>query len=115
MKVAVVEPAATATLAGAVAALWLLARVTTNPPVGAADPRVTVPVVLAPPSNVVGFNATLVSAGALMVREAFKLVEESVAVIEATVWLATARVETEKVVLVEPAGIVTLAGTVADA
>jgi len=50
VKVAVVAPAATVTLAGTVAAaVLLLDKPTDRPPVGAALPRVTVPVDEVPP------------------------------------------------------------------
>jgi hypothetical protein len=55
VNVAEVLPAATVTLAGTVAAaVLLLERVTTAPPVGAAPLSVTVPVELFPPTTVVG-------------------------------------------------------------
>ena len=57
VKVAEVRPASTVTLAGTVAAaVLLLESVTTAPPVGAALPRVTVPVELFPPTTVVGLS-----------------------------------------------------------
>src|ERR1700732_2355880 len=58
VKLALVCPAATVTLAGTVAAALLLVRVTTVPPLGAAAVRVTVPVELVPPVTVLGFSAT---------------------------------------------------------
>ena len=57
VKVALVAPAATVTLDGAVAAaVLLLESVTVAPPVGAAPLRVTVPVEEFPPVTLVGFN-----------------------------------------------------------
>jgi hypothetical protein len=58
VKLALVCPAATVTLAGTIAAALLLDNVTTVPPVGAAAVSVTVPVELAPPLTVLGLSAT---------------------------------------------------------
>lgn len=58
VKVAVVAPAATVTLAGTVAAVLLSESWTTMPPAGAAEVRVTVPVALLPPTTLVGFTET---------------------------------------------------------
>ena len=59
LKVALVLPAGTVTLAGTVAAAVLpLVSVTTVPPVGAAPFRVTVPVDVAPEVTDVGLNVT---------------------------------------------------------
>ncbi len=58
VKVAVVAPTATVTLAGTVAAALLLDSVTTAPPVGAALLKVTVPVDEVPPVTEVGFSVT---------------------------------------------------------
>ena len=60
-----------------------------KPPVGAADPRVTVPVEVAPPSRLVGFSVTPVSEGLFTVNVAFSVVAARVAEMEANVWLAT--------------------------
>lgn len=64
VKVAVVEPAATVTDAGAVALPLFEARVTLIPPVGALPLRVTVPVELLPPITVVGLRPSVVTVGA---------------------------------------------------
>ena len=57
MKVALVAPAATVTLAGTVAAaVLLLASVTTIPPAGAGALRVTVPVEDVPPVTLAGLR-----------------------------------------------------------
>jgi hypothetical protein len=59
VKVALVAPAGTVTLAGTVAAdVLLLVSATTAPPVGAALLSATVPVEDIPPTTVVGFNAS---------------------------------------------------------
>jgi len=57
LKVALVVPAVTVTLAGTCAAEVLrLCNLTTAPPAGAAPFKVTVPVELAPPSTVPGLR-----------------------------------------------------------
>ena len=58
LKVAVVLPAATVTVAGTVAEVLLLDKVTEIPPVGAAALKVTVPVDELPPVTVVGLSET---------------------------------------------------------
>jgi hypothetical protein len=58
VKVALVAPAATVTLAGTAAAVELLESVTTEPPAGAAALRVTVPVAVLPPTTLVGFTTS---------------------------------------------------------
>ena len=59
VKVALVAPAGTVTLAGTVAAaVLLLASVTTIPPLGAGPLRVTVPVEVLPPVTLVGLRLT---------------------------------------------------------
>ena len=64
VKLALVCPAATVTLAGTVAAALLLDNVTAMPPVGAAAVSVTVPVELAPPVTVLGFSVSDEGTGA---------------------------------------------------
>jgi hypothetical protein len=56
VNVALVAPAATATLVGTATADTLLERLTTAPPLGAAVVRVTVPVEEAPPMTLVGLS-----------------------------------------------------------
>jgi hypothetical protein len=63
VKLALVCPAATVTLAGTVAAVLLRDNVTTVPPVGAAAVRVTVPVELAPPVTVLGLSVSAEGVG----------------------------------------------------
>lgn len=113
VNVAVVAPAATVTEAGTVAATLLDASVTTMPPAGAADNKVTVPVLDVPPVTDVGFKATVLSTGAVIPRDADWLIAPFVAVIVLAVFAATAVVVTVKVAVVEPAATVTLDGTVA--
>ena len=64
-----VAPAATVTLAGTcAAAVLLLDRATTAPPVGAGEFNVTVPVDEVPPITDVGFKLTELAVGAVTVR-----------------------------------------------
>jgi hypothetical protein len=56
VNVALLAPAATVTLAATVAAVALLVRYTTAPPLGAAPLRVTVPVEDDPPVTLVGLS-----------------------------------------------------------
>ena len=60
-NVALVAPAATVTLAGTVAAGWLLDRVIVAPPAGAAPLNVTVPVEAFPPTTLVGLSESVES------------------------------------------------------
>jgi hypothetical protein len=73
VKLAVVVPAATVTLAGIVADVLLSDKVTTAPPLGAGPFSVTVPVELVPPVTVVGFRVKELSAGGLIVNPACTL------------------------------------------
>ena len=71
VKVAVVAPAATVTLAGTLAAVvLLLVRMTAAPLDGAGPVKVTVPVDEVPPITDVGLSVTEVSAAAVTVRVA---------------------------------------------
>ena len=66
VKLALVAPPGTVTLAGTLAALgWLLPRLTATPPVGAALANVTVPVAVLAPVTLVGFTVSAVSAGSV--------------------------------------------------
>ena len=105
----------TVTDAGVVAALMLLlASVTTAPPAGAAVARVTAPVLVAPPTTAVGFNASAARpAGGLTVRVAILVAPLYVPVIVTAVAVATALLVTAKVAIVAPAATVTDAGVVA--
>ena len=91
---------------------------TTSPPAGAGPVRVTVPVDVEPPATEVGFSVRadrLAEAGAVIVRLAVRVSPLYEPEIVATSVEATAVVETANVAEVEPAGTVTLAGTVAAA
>ena len=116
VNVAVVEPAATVTEAGTVAAAVVLElRLTVRPPVGATELIVTVPVEVPAPVTDVGFNESAVTVGAVIARLAVVLTPANVAVIVAEAFAATAVVVTLNVAEVDPAGTVTVAGTVAEA
>jgi hypothetical protein len=119
VKFADVEPDGTVTLPGTLADELLLLKLTTEPPEGAAELNVTVPVELFPPTTLVGFNVTEEMVGpllaGLMVSEACCELLPSVAVIVAVVAEVTVWVLTVNVALVAPAGTMTLAGTVAAA
>jgi hypothetical protein len=56
VKLAVVAPPATVTLAGTVADAWLLVSVTTAPPEGATPLKETVPVEALPPTTLEGLS-----------------------------------------------------------
>lgn len=66
VKVAVVAPAATVTLAGVFAAALLSDSATTDPPVGAGLDSVTVPVDELPPMTDAGFNVTEETCGGVI-------------------------------------------------
>ena len=116
MNVAEVKPAGTVTLAGTLAAVALeLESVTTAPPVPAAAVRLTVPVPVWPLAMVLGLTETLLSAagGGLIVTPNVMLTPEWAAVKVAAVEELTVPAVTVNVAEVDPAGTVTLAGTLA--
>jgi hypothetical protein len=117
-KVPVVEPAGTVTVAGTVPAAALSTeRFTTNPPTGAALPRVTVPVEVNPPTTEVGLSVSAVSTGGLTVSVAVAgAFEEPVPTAEIVSFFvaATAVVVMVNVVDVAPAGTVTVVGGTAE-
>jgi len=116
LKLAVVAPAATVTVAGTVAADVVPdARLTVKPPVGAAELIVTVPTDVPAPVTVVGLRLRALTVGAVIASDAVVLLPASVAVTVAEALAATAVVVTLKFALVDPAGMVTVAGTVAAA
>jgi hypothetical protein len=115
VKVAFLEPAAIETLPGTWAAeVLLLLRITVAPAGGAAPLRVAVPVELLPPTTELGDLLNEDRVAAVTVRVAL-LLPPSEAVITEVVVEATPRDVTLKVADVDPAGTVTLAGTVATA
>ena len=115
VKVAVVAPDATVTVAGTVAAaVLLLDRVTVLsaplPPAGAF--RVTVAVEFrTPPTTVVGFRVIDATCGGLTVKLAVLVTPLSFAVRVPVAVAPREEVVTVKFALVEPAGTVTLAGS----
>lgn len=113
-NVAEVAPAATVTDAGTVALEELDVSVTIEPPGPAAPLRVTVPVEPAPPRTEAGDTDRLLIAAGVIVREAVWLEPFRVPLIAAVVEFETALVVMVKVVVVLPAGTVTVAGTVAE-
>ena len=117
LKVALVAPDATVTLAGTVATALLLRSDTTAPPIGAALVRVTVPCDAVPPTTVVGLtesadNATAVG-GAATVNTALRAAPPDAPLIVTAVDAPTAAVVTVKDTPVAPAGTVMLPGVVA--
>ena len=114
-NVAAVAPAGTTTVAGTEAAALLLDRETLRPPAGAAPLMVTVPVEACPLVTVAGLRESELAAGAVTVRVADLVTPAPDAESEDVVLAATGKVVTGKVALVEPAGTVTDAGTVATA
>jgi len=113
VKLAELAPAATLTVADIVAFVLLEDKLTSVPPVGDGDCKVTVPVDDVPPITVVGDTVTLASITGEMVRLAVTDALPKLAVIVADVELVTAVVVTVKVAVVAPAPMVTDAGTVA--
>src|SRR5262245_11246827 len=115
-NVALVAPAGTVTLAGTEAsAAFALERLTSAPPAGAPEVRVTVPWDGLPPTTLAGLTLTaerLAGGGTgFTVSVAVLVTALKTAVIVTGVDAATEVVVTAKVALVAPAGTVTLAGT----
>ena len=73
VKLALVAPAATVTLAGTEAAALLLDSVTTAPPAGAGAFSVTVPVAELPPVTLVGLTVSDEALGGSTVSEAVRV------------------------------------------
>ncbi len=119
-KVALTAPAVTVTFAGTLATVVLLLdSATMAPPLGAAAVNVTVPVLPPPPTTLVGLTVTDDKVGAagtgLTVSTAVRVTPPKVPEIDNAVVAVTLVVVIEKVALVAPAAMVTLAGTVATA
>lgn len=114
VKVAVVAPAATVTVAGTLTVELFEESDTLWPPAGAAALSVTVPVELVPPTTVVGFSETLDTPIGLTVRVPVAELPFAVPLMVAETAEVTAVVFTVKVAFPEPAVKVTVAGTVAD-
>ena len=116
VKLALVPPAGTVTLAGVVAAVELSESDTTAPPLGAPALSVTVPVEDAPPATVVGLTVTAESAAVVaggFTPIAANRIELPRVAESWTVVPALGNVVTVKLALVAPAAIVTLGGTLA--
>ena len=113
VNVAEVDPAGTVTDAGSVAFVLLEVRLTVMPPDGATPFKVTVPVDVSPPTTVLGFNDTLVTAGGLIVSVVVLVVLPVTPEMVAATELDTAVVEMVNVADVAPAATDTVAGTVA--
>jgi hypothetical protein len=78
VNAALLDPAATVTLAGTVAAdVLLLESVTAAPPEGAGPLRVTVPCEETPPTTVVGSSETAESAACADADGGFTVIEEN--------------------------------------
>jgi hypothetical protein len=117
-KVALVAPAAIVTVAGRLHPRLLSVSVTTAPPDGAGPFSVTVPVefpTIGPPTTLVGFRVSEVRTAGSTVSDTLIEPPPEEAEMLTAVEAATALVATAKVVLVPPAGMVTLAGTEAAA
>src|SRR2546425_6469048 len=114
VNVTLVAPTGTVTLAGTVAAELLLDSETCAPPAGAGPSSVAVPVELLPPVTVVGFTPSEErrTGCGFTVRVAGRVTPLYTAEMVTGVDAATVLVVTVNVVLVAPAGTVTLPGTV---
>jgi hypothetical protein len=121
VKVVLVAPPGTVTLAGTLAAAGSpLDSETTRPPVGAAADSVTVPVEVEPPVTVAGLSESEAGVGAegggdepFTVNVAVCVTPPALAVISATRLVDPATLETGNDALDEPSGTVTEPGTVA--
>ncbi len=116
VKFALVDPAATVTLLGTLAAELLLDKLTTAPPEGAAALSVTVPVELLPPVTLVGFRLTEETVvpqelAAFTVKFVDTVAPPDCPYMGATTPKVSQLVPSEKLTLVWPAGIVTVMGS----
>jgi len=102
VKVALVAPAATVTVAGVVAMGSLDDRLTTAPPVPAGPVSVTVPVEGVPPITEAGLRVTLRGTGVVIASVPVTEVVPNLAVIVAVVAVVTIEVEATNVPVVEP-------------
>lgn len=115
VNLAVVSPEGIVTVAGTVTVLRSLESITIIPAVGAGAFRATVPVVEAPPNSVLDESPNEVKTGGLTVRLEVAVWVPCVAVIVASVVVATGLVAALNVTVVDPASTVTDVGTVAAA
>lgn len=110
VKVAVIAPATTVTLAGTVAEVRLDESSTIRPPVGAGPDSVTVPVNDAPPRTDVGDTVTLAATGATTVSVTDLLPVPRVPVMATSVSATTGDVTASTFTLVTPAGTIAWRG-----
>jgi hypothetical protein len=111
VKFALLAPTGMVTLAGTRAtAVLLVDRITTAPPAGAAPVNVAVPVELFPPTTDLGVRVTEDKTAAFTVRVAVRVAPRVPEMIT-DVFEDTETVPIVKVLLMDPAGIVTLDGT----
>ena len=118
VKLALVAPAGTVTLAGRLAFSGrLLDRLTATPPSGAALASLTDPVAVAPPATLVGFTVSAVSAGKVWysVRGADRVTPPPVTEIVTSACAVTGVVTILKKPTPLPAETVTTVGTAASA
>lgn len=113
LKVAVLVPPATTTVAGTVALTLLLLKLTVTPTAGALVLRVSVATDGLPPRMLAGLRVSVEGMGALTVSEAVFVMLPETALIVTLVSVVTALVATENVAVELPAATLTLAGTVA--
>ena len=111
LKVALVAPAGTVTVAGMEAAPLLSESATCAPPAGAGAVRVTVPEAPVPPVTLVGLTLTAETAGGNTVRVTLCVPPPEEAVMLTLVDALTGLVATLNVALVAPPGTVTFGGT----
>ena len=117
VKLALLEPAATLTLAGTLVASESSESDTVAPPLGAAALNVTVPVEELPPTTLVGL--TVIAESDALGAASFTVIAAnwntlSIAAESCTVVVKPGNVVTGKLALVAPPGIVTLFGTLAE-
>ena len=111
MKLADNAPSGTFTTAGTEIAGLLLAMATSTPPAGAIPVKVTLPIVDAPPFNMVAI-VTVDNTGAATVMVLVMVVPLAVAVVVTTVSVSTTSADTGNVAEVAPSATVTDAGIV---
>ena len=112
-KSTVVAFPGTVTVAGTLTSGFALINVTTVPPAGAGDCSVTIPVVIMPPVTLAGVNVTERMTGAAITRVPDFVTPFTAARIDALTLATTGRVVTVTDAFVAPAGIITVAWTVA--
>jgi len=114
VKVTLVAPAGTVTTAGTVTSVLFAEIVTTEPPAGAAEMSLTVPVAVPPAATIDGETVKLVIMAGWIVNVALRIVPPIFAVIVAATLAATTDVVIVKFAEFAPAGMSTFAGTTAE-